>query len=372
MIPRDAHLFGPGPKRILSLSGGGVRGAVTVAFLERLEAILDARAGHQVRLCDHFDLIGGTSTGALIAGALALGYRASQIREFYLTLAPRVFRRSRWRILGLQAKFDSRALQGEIDAVLGDRTLDSPDLLTGLAVVMKRMDTGSPWVLSNSPRSAYWETPPDRSFIGNRHLRLGNLVRASTAAPHYFDPELVEIVAGAPPGLFVDGGVTPYNNPSVQLLMLAALDGYGLKWSLGADRLSLTSIGTGVFRHRLSYEESRRLPAASLAVRALTGLMADAETSAMTLMHWLSGTASRWPINTELGTLADDGAPLGTPLFAFESYNVRLERDWLRAELGLDLSEEAVHELRRMDEPALAAQLYDIGRRAAERSMQMG
>jgi len=44
---RDRHLFGPGPKRILSLDGGGVRGVVSVAFLERIEAILIARAGRR-------------------------------------------------------------------------------------------------------------------------------------------------------------------------------------------------------------------------------------------------------------------------------------------------------------------------------------
>ncbi|MGH1574003.1 patatin-like phospholipase family protein [Methylobacterium sp. P31] len=371
MSPRDQHLFGPGPKRMLSLSGGGVRGAISIAFLERLEEILDSRAGTRVRLCDHFDLIGGTSTGALIAGALVLGYRASQIREFYETLAPRVFRKPRWRILGLQAKFDARNLQQEIDAILGDRTLDSPDLQTGLAIVMKRMDTGSPWVLTNSPTSAYWDTPPDGSYIGNRQLRLGNLVRASTAAPHYFDPELVQIAEGQAPALFVDGGVTPYNNPSLQLLMIAAFEGYGLRWPLGADKLSIMSIGTGVFRERLSYEDSRRLPAAGLAVRALTGLMADAEASAMTLLHWLSGTNPHWPINTELGRLTNDSPPFQSPLFTFEAYNVRLEREWLRDTLDLDLSEDAVHALRRMDEPSLATPLYDIGRRAAERLMSV-
>src|SRR5947209_6460441 len=82
--PRDRHLFGPGPKRILALDGGGVRGAVSVAFLERLEEILEQEAGHPVRLGDWFDLIGGTSTGAVIAGALALGYRASEVKDFYL------------------------------------------------------------------------------------------------------------------------------------------------------------------------------------------------------------------------------------------------------------------------------------------------
>ena len=70
---RDRHLFGPGPKRVLALDGGGVRGALTVAFLERIEALLSERDGKEIRLGDYFDLVGGTSTGAVIAGALALG-----------------------------------------------------------------------------------------------------------------------------------------------------------------------------------------------------------------------------------------------------------------------------------------------------------
>ena len=85
---RDWLLFGPGPKRILALDGGGVRGAITVAFLERIEALLSSRLGLKARLGDWFDLVGGTSTGALIAGALALGFRTEQIKDFYLRLAP--------------------------------------------------------------------------------------------------------------------------------------------------------------------------------------------------------------------------------------------------------------------------------------------
>src|SRR6476661_6915675 len=81
---RDRHLFGPGPKRLLSLDGGGVRGALTVAFLERIETLLGAHHGRDVRLGEYFDLVGGTSTGAIIAGALALGYRTSQVKDFYL------------------------------------------------------------------------------------------------------------------------------------------------------------------------------------------------------------------------------------------------------------------------------------------------
>jgi patatin-like phospholipase/acyl hydrolase len=92
---RDRHLFSPGPKRILALDGGGVRGAITVAFLERIEQILDRQAGSEVKLADYFDLIGGTSTGAIIAGALALGARVSEIRKFYEEQAHLAFKETR-------------------------------------------------------------------------------------------------------------------------------------------------------------------------------------------------------------------------------------------------------------------------------------
>ena len=65
----------PGPKRILALDGGGLRGIVSLAFLKRIEALLKERHGDDpdFRLCHYFDLIAGTSTGAIIAAGLAVG-----------------------------------------------------------------------------------------------------------------------------------------------------------------------------------------------------------------------------------------------------------------------------------------------------------
>src|SRR6266700_132674 len=61
---RDRHLFDPGPKRLLALDGGGVRGAITVAFLQQIERVLCKHLGkYEVHLGDWFDLIGVTSTG---------------------------------------------------------------------------------------------------------------------------------------------------------------------------------------------------------------------------------------------------------------------------------------------------------------------
>ena len=109
---------------MLSLDGGGVRGAVAIGFLERLEKLIEDIEERPTLLCDWFDFIGGTSTGAIIAGALALGYRAADVRKFYQALGPRVFRRSFWRMGGLISKFDRHNLISELESIIGDRTLD--------------------------------------------------------------------------------------------------------------------------------------------------------------------------------------------------------------------------------------------------------
>jgi CO/xanthine dehydrogenase FAD-binding subunit len=361
---RDRHLFGPGPKRILSLDGGGVRGAVTVAFLERIEAVLAEREGRDVRLCDHFDLVGGTSTGAVIAGALALGYRTSQVRDFYLRLAPRVFHKSFWRIALWQAKFDARALQEEIEAVVGTRNLDTPDLLTGLCIVTKRMDTGSPWIVANNPRSRFWDTPADGTFIGNRHFSLSNLVRASTAAPSFFDPELLPIIEGKLQGLFVDGAVTPHNNPALALFLMSTLKPFGLCWPSGPDRLLVASLGTGNFRSPLAAADLSRIRAIGLAIGSLRTLIHDDQDLVLTLMQWMGECLTPWKINAEIGTLADD-SPQGGRMFRFLRYDVNLEARWLKEVLDLNLSPMDVIRLHRLDDPDMVPLLYEIGKRAA-------
>jgi predicted acylesterase/phospholipase RssA len=171
---RDRHLFCPGPKRMLALDGGGVRGAITVAFLEEIEAVLSTHPNKPVHLGNWFDLIGGTSTGAIIAGALAMGYTIADIKRFYFELAPKVFKRPFWRVLGLQAKYDARTLRAEIENIVETRALDSEDLITGFCLVSKRIDTGSPWVLANNPRSLYWETKSARKHGGAVLLRPGD------------------------------------------------------------------------------------------------------------------------------------------------------------------------------------------------------
>jgi uncharacterized protein len=409
MLPRDRHLFGPGPKRILSLDGGGVRGAITVAFLEAIEAELTRRLGPDVKLCDWFDLIGGTSTGAIIAGALALGYRASELKKFYLDLTPYVFERRFWRVPYLQAKFDARILRRRIEEVVADRELASPDLLTGFCIFTKRMDTGSPWVLANNPRAPFWEDGPD--YLGNKRYKLANLVRASTAAPRYFEPEILRIVAdpsqtapailpvgkdaagtaaatSARPylhqragrraaekfnsgthGIFVDGGVSPHGNPALGLFHMTQFERLGLRWPTGPDKLTIVSVGTGSHRPRLSFEKLMVARFLRLGLQALISMMHDAQQSVLAQMLWMGETPTPWKINSEVGDLHDD-APAGGKMFRFLRYDVRLETDWLDRWHGIKLGAREVERIRQMDDPSIVPVIYEIAQAAAKQQVR--
>ena len=363
---RDWHLFGPGPKRILSLDGGGVRGAISVAFLERIETLLSERLGANVRLGDWFDLVGGTSTGALIAGAIALGFRTEQIKEFYLRLAPRAFQPTRWGIPLFQAKFNADGLRAEILKIVEDRLLSSDDLITGLCVVTKRMDTCSPWIVANNPRAPYWLD--GATHDGNQKYSLAPLVRASTAAPHFFDPEVFPISKDQQ-GLFIDGGVTPFNNPSLALFQMATFKPFGICWPTGPDQLSITSIGTGTYRPSFAYEDEGVGRFAKLAYYALMSLMTDAETFTLAQMQWMGECLTQWRINSEVGSLCEE-VPQGGKMFRFMRYDVKLEVNWLREELDVKVSSSDAERFRCMDNPAIVNEIYEIAKLAAAKQVK--
>jgi hypothetical protein len=119
-------------------------------------------------------------------------------------------------------------------------TLGSSALKTLLLVVMRNATSDSPWPVSNNPRAVY--NNRGRADC-NLDLPLWQLVRASTAAPVYFAPE--QITLGHKSCLFVDGGVTPYNNPSFLVFLMSTVGAYRLNWQTGAGNMLIVSVGTG-------------------------------------------------------------------------------------------------------------------------------
>lgn len=230
-------------RRMLALDGGGIRGVLTLSFLKRIEEVVGKP------LHEYFDYIAGTSTGAIIAAGLACGMSVDDLIGFYRRSGPEMFQRTRF-LDRLRSLYQNGNLQRELKRTFGEETdlrlkgVENGRLKTLLLVVTKNVTTDSPWPISANPEAVY-NNPfrPD----SNLNMRLWQLVRASTAAPIYFPPE---VIACDPKNekktfVFVDGGVTPYNNPAFLLYRFATEPAYNLGWETGERKLLLVSVGTG-------------------------------------------------------------------------------------------------------------------------------
>ncbi len=374
------RLFQPGPKRILALDGGGIRGVLTAGILAAVEKRLAARSGRgaDFRLCEYFDLIGGTSTGAIVAAALAMGKSTAEIAALYQRLAPEVFS-PKGRNAGIRKpRFDARRLDEVLARELGDHTLGSTALRTGFAVFAKRIDTGSAWTLTNNPHTHYWHGP-DGAFP-NKHFLVRKLVQASAAAPTFFQECKIRLVQEGEDladgvlaeGDFIDGAIAGLNNPSLQLLKVATINGYKFNWRTGADQLMMLSVGTGYWRPRLDAAALESMafddlaPTAARAIEALKSMIHDTSLQAVAVLQALSDAPRPWRINSEIGEMRDCMLPKEA-LLHFQRMDARLEAGDL-AKLGL--AYEAV-ELRLMrelasDDAATLARLHEIGLRVGE------
>ncbi|MGH6949290.1 MAG: patatin-like phospholipase family protein [Vitreimonas sp.] len=297
-------------RRILALDGGGVRGFLTIAILACLEEELRKRSGDRnYVLSQYFDLIGGTSTGSIIATGLALGWSVSEIWAAYELLAPRIFAKASGSGL-FSPRFKNQPLSDALTEQFGERALNSPDLDTGLAIFAKRMDTGSAWMMVNSPGWVYYDAEQKgERFAPNHTFKLRSIVQASAAAPHFFRGVKMKIENAAEKGKkaldahFVDGGVAGLNNPALELLTMARDPAYGFNWPLGEDKLYLLSLGTGWIR---SVDRARGLIPRLIegvfikqTVNALRGMINDVSLQQIAYMQGLGRTAMPWYINGE-------------------------------------------------------------------------
>lgn len=371
---RDEHLFSPGRKRVLSLDGGGVRGILTCGVLEQMEATLRARLPEDkqagFRLSDYFDLIAGTSTGAIIATLLSLGYSVAEIKRLYRTLAKDVFGRSNFGA-GWRSKFDSKKLTKVIKQCFEDYKttegipedyvlrLGTKYLKTGLMICSKRIDSGSPWILTNNPKSKFWDNKsPDWEgyyaaglgerfeFYPNELYELATVVQASASAPFFLNP-IEKQISQNEVGLFFDGGVSPHNNPALQAFQMttakwqtppwpeAPRSPWGFGWDTGPDNIMVISLGTGAYRPRFKVSDFRGKWAGMKALEALRSMIPDTSTVGLTWLQSMSRPPFPYYINSEIDDM-NGLAVTPDPMLHFQRIDVNLNEGDLRNLLGDD------------------------------------
>lgn len=368
----------PGPKKILALDGGGIRGALTLGYLKKMEDILRAKYPDKpdFRMSDYFDLIGGTSTGAIIAALLAMGNTVDHIIKLYMDLGDKIFAEKRgwWNPKSWFATYGYEGMEEGLKLAYGkDTTIGSPLIKTGLCIVAKRADTNSIWPMINHPRGRYY----DAIDAKNKDLLLWQVVRASTAAPTYFKPQMINVDENEKQkkAAFIDGGLSMANNPSLTLLMAATLKGFPFRWPLGEDNMLLVSVGTGVREFKKLAKEIDKSWLGEWAANIPEMLMQDAGWQNQLILQWLSTSPTAGEMDSEIGDLHGD-LLFGKPLISYLRYNFKITEKNLN-ELGLEKSflneqgfEEAFSErdavkIADMANPKNKKILYEIGYKAS-------
>lgn len=361
-----------GPRKLLALDGGGIRGILSVEILARIESELRAKLGRgpDFVLADYFDYIAGTSTGAIIATCLSLGMSAADIRTFYVDSGPAMFEKASW-YRRFKYKFEDQKLIAKLQEVIASKTGDplatlaSDAIRTYLLLILRNATTDSPWPISNNPAAKYNECTRDDC---NLNLPLWQLVRASTAAPTYFPPEVVQV--GKQHFIFVDGGVTMYNNPAFQLFLMATLGAYKLGWPTGEDKILLVSVGTGTAANANANLAPDELNLLYNAQSIPSALMFSASNEQDLLCRVFGNCKSGAMIDREVWDVTGEyGRGVVDPkLFTYMRYNAELTKEGLTA-LGLPNVKPA--NVQQLDSIDHIDELQAVGRAVGDRDVKI-
>ena len=211
---------------ILALDGGGSAGIYSAKILDCLEKSL------KVPIRDCFDLITGTSTGSIIAGAAAIGIDMAIVVKLFEREGPKIFQKKPYRFSWFLSKYSKKPLEKALDTHLS-ATITLGDITTPLMIMSSDISTGGVWVF----KSAYMKE------LGHQYKRDGTLllkdaILSSCAAPTFFAPQKVYNDLEKNDALLADGGLWA-NNPSIY-----AYTEVLSKFQKSVDQIRVLSIGT--------------------------------------------------------------------------------------------------------------------------------
>jgi len=206
------------PYRVLTLDGGGAKGFYTLGVLREIEGLVGDR------LHEKFDLIFGTSTGAIIAAMLALGHSIDEVHHLY--------KENVVKVMACQTAAEKTArLKALAVEVFKEKTFE--DVKTGIGIVTTKWINDRPMVFKGSKEQAHGRQGTFKPGFG---CRIAEAVQASCSAFPFFEKKLVK----TPVGDFelIDGGFCA-NNPT----MYALADVTG---PLGKPRADIRVVSVGV------------------------------------------------------------------------------------------------------------------------------
>ncbi len=230
-------------KVILSLDGGGIRGAATTQFLNHVETVLNKEHNTSIRDC--VDFYAGTSTGSIIALALATtDLPVSDINELYnYQNAKHIFAEHKgwFDVDGINApKYEASGKTKLLKANMGNAKVgDVPNDKHVLAVTYG-IERRKPEVIKSTKAK-------------HRKLFSYKVADSSSAAPTYFPTKEMDIGGAAEEFWLIDGGVTA-NNPT----MCAIAEAKHAWGDLPVDQMRILSVGTGYRTRKLNGPDSRK------------------------------------------------------------------------------------------------------------------
>lgn len=227
------------PIHVLSIDGGGIRGIIPAVILKALRE----RIGKD--LYRVFDLMAGTSTGGIIAAALATAchhgrpYQPDELLEFYVSKGPGIFRKHWYTPLRqlLRPKYSALPLERILQDAFGDARLGSA--LTPLLVSSYDLQAQIPFFFKSHKIAR----------DSNYDWEVWKVARATSAAPTFFPP--FHLQRGREDYALVDGGIF-VNNPA-----MAAYAEARRLYPTHSEFL-IVSVGTGDRHDDIRYASARR------------------------------------------------------------------------------------------------------------------
>lgn len=220
--------------KILSLDGGGIRGLYSAVLLQKIQE------SYNIKLKDYFDLIIGTSTGSILAGAIVCDIPLNEIVKMYEEKGKLIFKKNTFRCGGLfKSKYTNKNLKNILHEIF--KNIKMGDIKEPLMIVASDVTNCSVYM----HKSKY--LPPEE-YVRDKDTKIADAILSSCSAPTFFNPLRIQNEY-----VLADGGLWA-NNPSILGLTEAITE---KRFNEKIENVKILSIGTG--SSKISYNVNQKL-----------------------------------------------------------------------------------------------------------------